>query len=139
MIDQSSSRDEIVTQRWIGENDRWTTRKRGRGHKRARMLFNVMFVVLCLLCAALYYLQNKGGASSGHSPTTSDFKKFQRSYLIVYVCAVCADWLQGPYVYALCKFELVAPYLLSQLSAYALCDQSSFHYLRTGFASASER
>jgi len=64
-------------------------------------MFNVMFVVLCLLCAALYYLQNKGGASSGGMPTTSDFKKFQRSYLIVYVCAVCADWLQGPYVYAL--------------------------------------
>jgi len=80
------------------------------------MMFNVMFVVLCLLCAALYYLQNKGGASSGGMPTTSDFKKFQRSYLIVYVvCAVCADWLQGPYVYALCKFELVALYLLSQL------------------------
>eukprot|EP00802_Teleaulax_amphioxeia_P013564 Tamp_13616.p1 GENE.Tamp_13616~~Tamp_13616.p1 ORF type:complete len:472 (-),score=126.06 Tamp_13616:287-1588(-) len=34
-------------------------------------------------------------------PTTSDFKKFQRSYLIVYVCAVMGDWLQGPYVYAL--------------------------------------
>lgn len=46
-------------------------------------------------------LQNKGGASSGGMPTTSDFKKFQRSYLIVYVCAVMADWLQGPYVYAL--------------------------------------
>lgn len=37
-------------------------------------------------------LQNKGGASSGGMPTTSDFKKFQRSYLIVYVCAVMADW-----------------------------------------------
>ena len=38
------------------------------------------------------YLQNKGGASAGGMPTTSDFKKFQRSYLIVYVCAVMADW-----------------------------------------------
>ncbi len=94
--------------------------------------FNVLFVVLCILCAALYYLQvvepgatararrvaqssparqfsrhlrtcalkqpvplcvqNKGSASAGGMPTTSDFKKFQRSYLIVYVCAVMGDW-----------------------------------------------
>ena len=63
--------------------------------------FNVLFLLLCLMCAALYYFQNKGNSSAGGLPTTSDFKKFQRSYLIVYICAVMADWLQGPYVYAL--------------------------------------
>ena len=97
--------------------------------------FNLLFIVLCILCAALYYLQvtqaprvaraaprtivhsirrelqparraeaarprgaahvqNKG--KIGGMPTTSDFKKFQRSYLIVYVCAVMADWSLPP-------------------------------------------
>lgn len=30
-----------------------------------------------------------------------DFEAFQRNYLAVYLLAVAADWLQGPYVYAL--------------------------------------
>ena len=40
------------------------------------------------------HAQNKG--SSGGMPTTKDFRKFQRSYLIVYVCAVMADWSLPP-------------------------------------------
>ena len=32
---------------------------------------------------------------------TSDFTKFQKTYLYVYLLAMAADWLQGPYVYAL--------------------------------------
>ena len=60
-------------------------------------MFDVLFVVLCLLCGAMLCLQNRESAT----PTSEDFQKFQRSYLIVYVCAVMGDWLQGPYVYAL--------------------------------------
>lgn len=30
-----------------------------------------------------------------------EFERFQRNYLIVYLLAVTADWMQGPYVYAL--------------------------------------
>jgi len=29
------------------------------------------------------------------------FKSFQRNYLLVFLIMMCADWLQGPYVYAL--------------------------------------
>lgn len=34
----------------------------------------------------------------GRSP---EFKSFQMNYLLVYLLAIAADWLQGPYVYAL--------------------------------------
>jgi hypothetical protein len=30
-----------------------------------------------------------------------DFRKFQRSYLVVILLAMFSDWLQGPYGYAL--------------------------------------
>lgn len=33
--------------------------------------------------------------------TTGAFKQFQRGWLVVYLLAMMADWLQGPYVYAL--------------------------------------
>lgn len=48
---------------------------------------------------------NGQGTSAGktdtleHSPPS--FHSFQRNYLIIYLLAVAADWLQGPYVYAL--------------------------------------
>jgi hypothetical protein len=48
---------------------------------------------------------------SVHLETTTllrqQFKAFQRNYLCVYLLAMFADWLKGPYVYALysCKFE----------------------------------
>ena len=61
--------------------------------------FTIAFVVLCAICVVLQYAQNKGLASA--APTTPDFKRFQRVYLVVYLCAVLSDWLQGPYVYAL--------------------------------------
>ena len=47
---------------------------------------------------------DKKEADSNDPPTTmvtEDQKKFQKSYLLVYVCAFFADWLKGPYVYAL--------------------------------------
>ena len=66
-----------------------------------RAMFNLLFVFLCVLSAALYYHQNLRDNGGGGSPTTLEFRRLQRSYLVVYVCAVLADWLQGPYVYAL--------------------------------------
>jgi MFS family permease len=47
---------------------------------------------------------DKKEADPNAPPTTmvtEDQKKFQKSYLLVYVCAFFADWLKGPYVYAL--------------------------------------
>ncbi|EKX52644.1 hypothetical protein GUITHDRAFT_161244 [Guillardia theta CCMP2712] len=63
------------------------------------MLFDFLFFALCGLYAAIQLAQNR--SKTAGSPTTSDFKKFQRLYLVVYFCSVMADWLQGPYVYAL--------------------------------------
>jgi MFS family permease len=34
---------------------------------------------------------------------SSDYIKFRNNYLLVYLCMMMADWLQGPYVYALYK------------------------------------
>jgi MFS family permease len=66
------------------------------------MNFNLLFVVLCVLAAVLYCLQNRFARASAETPPkTKDLQCFQRSYLSVYFCAVMGDWLQGPYVYAL--------------------------------------
>eukprot|EP00284_Hemiselmis_tepida_P012743 CAMPEP_0174936374 /NCGR_PEP_ID=MMETSP1355-20121228/57156_1 /TAXON_ID=464990 /ORGANISM="Hemiselmis tepida, Strain CCMP443" /LENGTH=56 /DNA_ID=CAMNT_0016183143 /DNA_START=23 /DNA_END=190 /DNA_ORIENTATION=- len=56
------------------------------------MIFNTVFIALCVVCGALLYVQNQGGSTSLN--TTPDFKKFQRVYLLVYLCAVMGDWLQ---------------------------------------------
>lgn len=40
-------------------------------------------------------------AGAKGSPEPGAFPAFQRNYLAVYLLAVTADWLQGPYVYAL--------------------------------------
>ena len=75
--------------------------------------FLFFFVVLCILTCSLLYKKHgykiggdgrgggRDGAAASSSTTTADFKAFQRTYLIVYFCAMAADWLQGPYVYAL--------------------------------------
>ncbi|CAD7925459.1 unnamed protein product [Amoebophrya sp. A120] len=48
------------------------------------------------------HLQSQGGAGGASSEDeTSGFRKTKRNYLIAYLLAMFADWLQGPYVYAL--------------------------------------
>lgn len=68
-------------------------------------MFSSTFYGLCLVTGIIMFLARRG---SGDSATCSlDLLKsdpvavFHRSYLIVYFLAVCSDWLQGPYVYAL--------------------------------------
>lgn len=70
------------------------------------MIFDVVFVVLCLICGVLCYMKYRTSACSVETQEATrviqrDFQAFQRSYLFVYVCAMMGDWLQGPYVYAL--------------------------------------
>jgi MFS transporter, MFS domain-containing protein family, molybdate-anion transporter len=43
---------------------------------------------------------SKDGSGSA-ALKSADFTAFQANYLVVYLLAVAADWLQGPYVYAL--------------------------------------
>lgn len=41
------------------------------------------------------------GSSSSTSAASVEFRRFQATFLIVYYICMTADWLQGPYVYAL--------------------------------------
>lgn len=54
--------------------------------------------VLLAITAGLYWA---GSSGETHVERSAAFTKFQRSYLAVWSIAIIADWLQGPYVYAL--------------------------------------
>lgn len=41
------------------------------------------------------------GLVSNRTGSAAALSKLQRTYLVVYLCAMLADWLQGPFVYAL--------------------------------------
>jgi len=55
---------------------------------------------LCAALTALVTLAARTG-SSGKNEGSVAFRRFQRTYLFCYYIAMTADWLQGPYVYAL--------------------------------------
>ena len=61
------------------------------------------FPALGLLCLALQYLSYKTRQDHdvGNNP---QFLKFQRTYFGVYLMAMFADWLQGPYLYKLYSY-----------------------------------
>lgn len=64
----------------------------------------VTFVGLAAVCAVLqlwaYYIR-RDAAAVGNNP---QFLKFQRGYFAVYLVAMFADWLQGPYLYKLYSY-----------------------------------
>lgn len=62
-----------------------------------------VFVILCIGSVILFFISNSGASLSGGGEFSSEFKTFQRSYLLVYFTVMLSDWLQGPYVYALYK------------------------------------
>ena len=62
------------------------------------------FGTLALVCAILQYVAHRlrrDHASVGNNPM---FLKFQRGYFLVYLMAMFADWLQGPYLYKLYSY-----------------------------------
>lgn len=77
--------------------------------------FALLFSVLCISVAALLYYNRSrkpaptgdAGAEAAAVALSPAFRRFQLRYLFVYILAVTADWLQGPYVYAL--YECVPP------------------------------
>ncbi|XP_033642811.1 molybdate-anion transporter-like [Asterias rubens] len=75
------------------------------------MIFVSSFHALCVLCVLLYLYTRSTVASSDDV----GFKKFQRVYLVVYLFAMAADWLQGPYVYALYEHYGMTPHQIEQL------------------------
>ncbi len=58
----------------------------------------LLFGLLAVVCVILLIVNRR----NQKTPTTStEFFRFQLFYLIPYTLSVTADWLQGPYVYAL--------------------------------------
>ncbi|KAF4671603.1 hypothetical protein FOL47_001418 [Perkinsus chesapeaki] len=60
-------------------------------------------ILLAALCAAkpLYNLFLPRVSKGTSSNSSQEFRRFQWAYLSVYLLAALADWLQGPFVYAL--------------------------------------
>ena len=65
-----------------------------------RQFCYVIVGVVGVLFAVTYKMTAK--TTAGSSTKDAAFSAFQRNYLIVYILMVAGDWLQGPYVYALC-------------------------------------
>jgi len=61
------------------------------------------FLVLSLLAYAARQVANRGEEKKV-SVSNINFKSFQKSFFLVYFCALLGDWLQGPYVYKLYAF-----------------------------------
>ncbi|CAJ0603253.1 unnamed protein product [Cylicocyclus nassatus] len=61
------------------------------------MFFVVAFCALAVACAVLYCYTR----TAVEAIADPNFKKFQLTYLTVYLLAVAGDWLQGAHVYAL--------------------------------------
>lgn len=57
----------------------------------------VLFIILAIVCAGVVARSR----STETVQVSANFKKFQRNFLLVYLVMMMADWLQGPYVYAL--------------------------------------
>ncbi|GAM17291.1 hypothetical protein SAMD00019534_004660, partial [Acytostelium subglobosum LB1] len=80
------------------------------------MDYLTLFILFCIICAVLQYVNynsNKDDQASKYTGLSStntfsvtsqmSFKAFQNQYLFIYLLAMGADWMQGPYVYALYK------------------------------------
>ena len=57
-------------------------------------------LVICVVLTLLITIKARSGGAKASSQS-ADFKSFQRTFLAVYFIAMTADWLQGPYVFAL--------------------------------------
>ena len=62
-------------------------------------LFTNVLIGTSIVTGALT-IKARAGAFT-NTPTSSSFKAFQVTFLLIYYVAMTADWLQGPYVYAL--------------------------------------
>uniref|UniRef100_A0A6A7FX43 Molybdate-anion transporter n=1 Tax=Hirondellea gigas TaxID=1518452 RepID=A0A6A7FX43_9CRUS len=68
---------------------------------------NPLFIA-CFLCLLIFlYILRSSLAEKDRSKiiVSTEFKTFQRSYLLVFLIMMGADWLQGPYVYELYRTQ----------------------------------
>mmetsp|Transcript_15797 Transcript_15797/g.38944 ORF Transcript_15797/g.38944 Transcript_15797/m.38944 type:complete len:483 (-) Transcript_15797:163-1611(-) len=54
-----------------------------------------------LVAGVLYYARRQAKIVQDQTVVTEDFKRFQRSYVVIFLLLTAADWMQGPYLYAL--------------------------------------
>lgn len=83
--------------------------------------YNLSCIAAFVMCAPLAWLTRPKSADTASAPP--DFKRFQSTYLWAWCLAVGADWLQGPYVYAL-------------YSAYGFTHQEIGQLFVAGFAAS---
>eukprot|EP00050_Salpingoeca_kvevrii_P008458 m.303038 g.303038 ORF g.303038 m.303038 type:complete len:480 (-) comp15627_c0_seq1:73-1512(-) len=84
------------------------------------MLDAVIFTTFAALLAVAVYVHQKARAMFVTS--NDDFRAFQRSFLIVYLSAMLADWLQGPYLY---RVYAEHGYLPEQIAGLYICGYLS--------------
>ena len=85
---------------------RWPNTKHAPKLTRGKMLglsastvpYMFWFLLLLIICVAVYYKTQQTVPASNHTP---EFLSFQKLYVAVYLIMMMADWMQGPYVYAL--------------------------------------
>jgi len=58
-------------------------------------------LILCGILTAAVTIASRGKQATSKAPSSPEFRRFQMGFLAVYYIAMTADWLQGPYVYAL--------------------------------------
>lgn len=78
-------------------------------------IWSAAFWVTVLAAVGLTYISRQNDSSSGTFGPDAEFRSFQRSYLAVYYLAMLADWLQGPYVYALYESYGFSPHDIAVL------------------------
>jgi MFS family permease len=59
------------------------------------------FVALLIILVLFNQFTPSTSSTAPSKITSPEFKRFQTTYLLVYLIMMAADWLQGPYVYAL--------------------------------------
>ena len=92
--------------------------------------YAIWFVALVLGCGALYYRN----ATSAQEAKTAEFSAFQRLFLIVYLTMMMADWMQGPYVYALYAHYGFSKGAIGQLFIMGFGSSMVFGTIVGGFA-----
>lgn len=64
------------------------------------MLVPLLACTVACICVVVYLKQTEKSSSNAQT-LSPEFKNFQFNYFLVFLLANGADWLQGPYVYAL--------------------------------------
>lgn len=82
----------------------------------------LVYVILVLLSLLLFAIEWKHKVLP-KTASNADFRSFQKKYLTVYLGALLADWLQGPYLYRLydhygyLQSQIAALYIVGYLTA----------------------